>query len=83
MQKLIWIFIIINWAASFLFLFSGITFGLPKDANTKLYLFGLVIILFLFGFLGWYFRFSHPYWAMAIAGFPAITFILVTLFYKY
>lgn len=83
MQKLIWIFILINWAASFLFLFSGITFGLPKDFHTKLYLFGLVILLFLFGFLGWYLRLSHPYWALCISGFPATTFLLVSLLYKY
>ena len=83
MQKFIWFFIITNWAASFLFLFSGIAFGLPKDSNTKLYLLGLVIILFLSGFLGWYLRMSHPYWALAASGFPAITFILVTLLYKY
>lgn len=83
MQKLIWTFIVINWLASALFFFSAILIGLPKENQAKVYLFAIIILLFIAGFAAYLWRFNHPYWALAISGLPATTFLLVSLLYKY
>lgn len=83
MQKLIWIFIVVNWIAGALFFFSAILIGLPKENQAKLYLICLIIFLVMAGFFGFLFRINHPYWALLISGFPATTFLLVSLLYKY